>query len=72
LFVPKPYQRKESKEFFEAVKRNDVYTADIMLFHNKYHVYDFDLTLSSPLHWAAKRGYESMVLLLLKNNCDVD
>jgi ankyrin repeat protein len=43
-----------------------------MLFHNKYHVYDFDLTLSSPLHWAAKRGYESMVLLLLKNNCDVD
>jgi len=44
---------------------------DLMLFENKNFAHIRDMMNETPLHWAAKRGYDKMVQLLCKYGGDI-
>ena len=85
LFSGKPFQMKEGKDFFKAVKDNDYIKCLVLLRRNKYLVYDLDYVRSvlglivmvlqtnqTGLHWAAKRGYMQILNLLIQYKSDID
>ena len=58
--------------FIKYVKANNFKLAENMLQVNKYLVYDYDLTLMTALHWAAKRNYLLLARILIKFHTFID
>ncbi|KRX02268.1 Ankyrin repeat-containing domain [Pseudocohnilembus persalinus] len=56
----------------EKQKENNYQSVEKMLDKCRYHVYDIDICEETALHWAAKRGLQKIVDLLLQYNCDVN
>jgi len=57
----KCYFYADSKEFFEAVKMNDIIGVLRLLKTNPSLVNDRDRLQRSPLHWACKRNFYAIV-----------
>jgi hypothetical protein len=53
----KPFEKKNSKEFFNYIKKNNYYDAQFLLELDFYLTFDFDFLSLTPLHWACKKGF---------------
>eukprot|EP00347_Sterkiella_histriomuscorum_P008877 403343404 len=65
------YYFKDSKEFFEAVKMNDVIKVLRFMKQDKKYANDLDNLQRTPLMWAVKRGYDKMVGILLDYGANI-
>ncbi|EAR82583.2 ankyrin domain protein (macronuclear) [Tetrahymena thermophila SB210] len=72
IFKRVPFSKPIAEDFFTAVKSNEIQKVQQYLIKDKYLVYQFDSTLQTPLHWAAKRGFLQIAEMLISKNCDVD
>lgn len=68
----KIFERKGSYLFFSAIKSNDYSYIESQLIKNPLLVFDVNHTFETGLHVACKKGYLSIVKLLLKNKSDVN
>ncbi|EAS02939.2 ankyrin domain protein (macronuclear) [Tetrahymena thermophila SB210] len=72
VFPNSPFEREGSRDFFKAVKTNDLEKVQKMLKICKYHVYDFDSTRQTPLHWAARRNFFDVMALICEHGADLE
>ncbi|KRX04705.1 Ankyrin repeat-containing domain [Pseudocohnilembus persalinus] len=72
VFRKNPMEREGAYEFLQAVKDGDFEQVQFKLIHCQYHVFDFDQTNQTPLHWAVRRNYIQIVNLLLEYGADVE
>ncbi|KAL4491853.1 hypothetical protein ABPG72_006108 [Tetrahymena utriculariae] len=72
VFTNSPFEREGSSDFFKAVKTNDMEKVKQMLKVCKYHVYDFDSTRQTPLHWAARRNFFDVMALICEHGADLE
>ncbi|KAL4454034.1 hypothetical protein ABPG73_009833 [Tetrahymena malaccensis] len=72
VFERVPFSKPIAEDFFAAVKSNEIQKVQQFLMKDKYLVYQFDNTLQTPLHWAAKRGFLQIAEMLISKNCDID
>lgn len=63
-----PFCREGSAEFLNAVKKNDIKTAEQMVNRDRFIVYAVDHVKKTAAHYAAKKGYLEM-LHMLKDRC---
>ena len=57
IFPNQPYQRQNTMELLQAVRKNDLSSAEDLVILDKFLVFNFDNFKLTALHWAAKRGY---------------
>ena len=62
----KPFQLKESIQFFEHVKDNETEKIENMLNMNKDLLFCYDYFEQTAFHWAAKRNYIDAMKIMLK------
>lgn len=72
IFPSCPYERANSEEFFFQVKADNVEEVQGMLIECRFHVYDIDNQLKTPLHHAAANASMEMVKLLVDSGSDLD
>ncbi|KAL4444450.1 hypothetical protein ABPG74_016743 [Tetrahymena malaccensis] len=72
VFPNSPFEREGSSDFFKAVKTNDLEKVKQMLKVCKYHVYDFDSTRQTPLHWASRRNFFDVITLICEHGADLE
>lgn len=65
------YYVKGSKEFFSAVKMGDIIMILKFLRGNGELANDRDKLQRTPLHWAARRGYDKVVEMLVDFGAEV-
>lgn len=65
--LSKAYQYANSKDFFAAVKDGRNQQVEEMLKENPMLVYDHDEQNLTPLHWAAREGFQNIVRLLIQD-----
>ena len=73
IFPEKPFELRNSEEFFNAIKFNNYELVKQALKKNKRYIDQFDYMKQTPFHWAAKLGYDKILDLLLKysKRCNV-
>ena len=64
-FPNAPFELRDSEEFFDYVKFNNYDMVNQALNKNIKFLYQYDYFKQTPLHWAAKLGYEKMLELFL-------
>ena len=69
-FPTKPYELKDSEEFFEAVKYNNVEMVSQALEKNERYLFQYDYMKQYAYHWAAKLGNIEVLRVLLSYNKD--
>ncbi len=78
-FPKKPFSLKcklhinsDSYEFLEAVKFDKIELVKDFINSNKYYLFEFDYFRQTCYHWAAKRGYNDMLKLLISRGCYIN
>lgn len=67
------FTHSKSREFLNAVKRNDLKGArNFLMFTSQFLIFEYDDCKQNALIWAAKRNLVEMSLLLLNNFARVD
>ena len=69
-FPKKPYELKDSEEFFDAVKYNNVEMVTQALEKNPRYLFQYDYMKQYAYHWAAKLGNVEVLRVLLSYNKD--
>ncbi len=64
-FPKVPFELRDSEEFFDYVKFNNFEMVSQALNKTIKFLYQFDYFKQTPLHWAAKLGYERMLEMFL-------
>ncbi|KAM3144650.1 hypothetical protein pb186bvf_003257 [Paramecium bursaria] len=72
VFPTQPFERPNSQEFFDLVKEDNIQDIESMLKFCKYHVYDVDNQLKTPLHHAVVNGSIEMMKMLIEAGADID
>lgn len=72
LVPAEPFSHPLSKEFFTHIKENQYCKARTLLEMNPTLVYEFDERFQTALHWAAKRGYDKILILLIKHKANIN
>ena len=72
-FPQKPFELRGSEEFFDCVKFNNYDLVSEALDKNIRYLYQIDYFKQTPIHWAAKLGYEKMLEMFLRytRRCNV-
>lgn len=65
-FPSKPFELRGSEEFFDYVKFNNFDLVCQALDRNTGYLYQYDYFKQTPIHWAAKLGYEKMLEKFLR------
>ena len=65
-FPLKPFELRDSEEFFDYVKFNNYELVCQALAKSIKYLYQYDYFRQTPIHWAAKLGYEKMLELFLR------
>ena len=65
-FPEKPYEIRDSEEFFDYVKFNNYELVYQALDKSIKYLYQYDYYKQTPIHWAAKLGYVKMLELFLR------
>ena len=65
-FPQKPFELRGSEEFFDYVKFNNFELVSQALEKNISYLYQYDYFKQTPIHWAAKLGYEKMLEMFLR------
>ena len=65
-FPLKPFELRDSEEFFDYVKFNNYELVCQALTKSIKYLYQYDYFRQTPIHWAAKLGYEKMLELFLR------
>ena len=60
-----PFELRDSEEFFDYVKFNNYDLVKQGLNKNISYLYQYDYFKQTPIHWAAKLGYEKMLEMFL-------
>ncbi len=68
----KPFSHSLSAKYFDLIKNNNYDELKSLLEDNNTLVYEFDKQKQTGLHWAAKRGLTNIMLLLIKNNANIN
>jgi len=69
-FPKKPYELKDSEEFFDAVKYNNVELVTQALEKNERYLFQYDYMKQYAYHWAAKLGNIEVLRVLLSYDKD--
>ena len=69
-FPTKPYELKDSEEFFEAVKYNNAELVSQALEKNERYLFQYDYMKQYAYHWAAKLGNIEVLRILLSYDKD--
>lgn len=73
IFPTIPYQRKNSREFLNAVKTNNLAQVRLLVkYTNRFLVFDYDDCRQSGLIWACKSNYTHLAMFLIDNFSRVD
>ena len=64
----KPYELKNSEEFIESVKFNNLEKVKSAIMKDKNYLYQYDYNKQTGFHWAAKLGYDEMLRFMLQNS----
>ena len=64
-FPLKPFELRDSEEFFDYVKFNNYELVCQALAKSIKYLYQYDYFRQTPIHWAAKLGYEKMLEMFL-------
>ena len=67
FFPVKPFELRGSEEFIEAVKFNQIELVKQGLKRSRAYLIQYDYFQQTPLHWAAKLGYDEVLRVLLQN-----
>ena len=71
-FPTRPFERQHADKFIKAVKKNDMKTIKQIITLSRYIVHSYDWNKFSCIHWAVKRGYIDIVVLLLNKGADIE
>jgi len=71
-FPERYYEKEHAERFIKAAKKGDLSEMRQILQISKYYVYEFDPVKQTALHWAVKRGFQDIVVLLLSYGADPD
>ena len=66
-FHDKPFYLRNSDEFFDAVKFNNVEMVEQAMKCNKEYLFEYDYYKQTAFHWAAKLGNKEVLSVLLEN-----
>ena len=66
-FHDKPFYLRNSDEFFDAVKFNNVEIVEQAMKCNKEYLFEYDYYKQTAFHWAAKLGNKEVLSVLLEN-----
>ena len=61
-----PLVRPQASKLFNHVKLNRIEEAEALILEDRMICFEFDYFKQTVYHWAAKRGYVKMLLMLLK------
>ena len=64
----KPYELKDSEEFLEDVKYNNIEKVKGAIKKDKNYLVQYDYQRQTGFHWAAKLGYDEMLKIMLQNS----
>ena len=64
----KPYELKDSEEFLEDVKYNNIEKVKGAIKKDKNYLVQYDYQKQTGFHWAAKLGYDEMLKIMLQNS----
>ena len=77
IFSTIPYEKPNSREFFEAVKNNNLGLVEYYIVLNRYIIFDFDSVnihklKNTALHWAVRRKFYDISKVLIDNKCNLN
>ena len=64
----KPYELKDSEEFLEDVKYNNIEKVKGAIKKDVNYLVQYDYQKQTGFHWAAKLGYDEMLKIMLQNS----
>ena len=68
ILPQKPFELKNSEDFLEYVKFNDIEKVKGAIIKDKNYLFQYDYHKQTGFHWAAKLGYDVMLRFMLQNS----